>query len=79
MDVEGFELEALEGGKRLLRESGAYCAICSYHKHDDEKKIREFLEKLGYQTDTSEGYMFFPYDDDLELRKGVVYGIKNRN
>lgn len=76
MDIEGYETEALKGGNRILRESSAYCAICSYHKHGDEQEIRSLLQSYGYQTDTSEGYMFFPYDTCLELRKGVVYGEK---
>lgn len=76
MDIEGYELSALEGGERVLRESNAYCAICSYHKQNDEHKIKRLLQNYGYSTDTSEGYMFFPYDDKIEFRKGVVYGKK---
>lgn len=78
MDVEGYEVDALAGGKRVLAESDAHCAICSYHKHGDEQRIREVLESYGYQTSTSEGYMFFPYDTYLELRRGIVYGSKQK-
>ena len=39
------------------------------------------LEGYGYTTSTSQGYMFFPYDenimDTLDLRRGVVYGDKD--
>lgn len=32
-------------------------------------------------TSTAQGYMFFPYDenimDTLDLRRGIVYGYKN--
>lgn len=77
MDIEGYEVSALEGSAKILRESRAYCAICSYHRHYDEQKIKYLLQQYGYQTETSEGYMFFVYDAYREFRKGVVYGIKS--
>ncbi len=76
MDIEGYEISALKGGERVLRESNAYCAVCSYHKHNDEYKIKDLLQCYGYKTDTSDGFMFFPYDNYIEFRKGVVYGEK---
>lgn len=76
MDIEGYEVSALEGSAKILRESKAYCAICSYHRHNDEQKIKYLLNQYGYQTQTSEGYMFFVYDAYREFRRGVVYGIK---
>lgn len=76
MDIEGYEKEALRGGRKVLSESNASCAICSYHKHDDEIGIKNLLEGYGYQTEVSEGYMFFPYDNVLEFRKGIVYAQK---
>lgn len=78
MDIEGYEVSALEGGESVLRDSNAYCAICSYHKQNDEHKIKYLLQRYGYSTDTSEGFMFFPYDDNIEFRKGVVYGKKSK-
>ncbi len=81
MDIEGAELDALAGAKRTLEDSHAKCAICSYHRWHDEKAIRKMLEGYGYTTSTSQGYMFFPYDenimDTLDLRRGVVYGDKD--
>jgi predicted RNA methylase len=80
MDIEGAEIDAILGGKNILRKSNARCAICSYHKKNDEENIRYLLETYGYQTSTSEGYMFFPYDenilDTMDFRRGVVYGAK---
>jgi FkbM family methyltransferase len=48
LDVEGMELEVLEGGQRLLSENN-YPPIL-FESHDDERKNRlfEFLNKLGY-------------------------------
>jgi len=80
MDIEGAEIDALLGGRDILRRSNAKCAICSYHRQFDEKYIRFLLQSYGYMTEHSKGYMFFPYDDNmgstLDLRRGVVYGRK---
>jgi len=76
MDIEGYETDALRGAERVLRESNAYCAICSYHKHNDEKNIKRILQQYGYDTSTSEGYMFFWFDAFIEFRRGIVYGQK---
>jgi len=80
MDIEGAEIDAILGARKTLLESNARCAICSYHKQNDEENIRFLLETYGYSTSTSNGYMFFVYDenivDTLDLRKGVVYGYK---
>lgn len=81
MDIEGEETRALEGGRRLLSESeGLKCAICSYHRHGDEEKIRELLNNMGFETTASNGYMLFLGDNAViknpELRRGVVRGRK---
>jgi len=80
MDIEGYEVNALLGGKNILRNSRASCAICSYHKYSDEDNIRFILEALGYYTKTSDGYMFFIHDDDMrytmDFRRGIVYAGK---
>jgi hypothetical protein len=80
MDIEGTEVDALLGAKETLRNSKASCAICCYHRQNDEENIRFILNSLGYSTETSTGYMFFPYDenivDTLDLRRGIIYGRK---
>lgn len=81
MDIEGAELDALEGAKRTLMASDKLsCAICSYHRHGDEDKIKEILSSYKLETSTSNGYMFFLHDEQAlmnsELRRGLVRGIK---
>lgn len=80
MDIEGAEVDAVLGARTVLENSHARCAICSYHRQYDEKYISYLLESYGYTVDHSEGYMFFPYDenvaDTLDFRRGVIYGIK---
>lgn len=80
MDIEGEEVNALNGAKNLFKNSNLKCSICCYHRHGDEEKILKLLEDYGYITSTSDGYMLFLYDDYVlknpELRKGIVYGKK---
>lgn len=81
MDIEGAEIDALLGAKKMLSQNNVKCSICSYHKMNDEKNIRFIMETLGYKTDVSKGYMFFVFDEDifetLDLRRGVVYAYKD--
>lgn len=80
MDIEGEEINALLGAKNTLQKCNTYCAICSYHRMNDEENIRFILENLGYLTQVSDGYMLFLYDENiyntLDLRKGIVYAKK---
>ena len=81
MDIEGAEVEALIGARYTLVNNNVKCAICSYHRMNDELAISDLLRAYGYETSHSDGYMFFWYDSDMtewpELRRGVVYGIKS--
>lgn len=80
MDVEGSECEALLGARKLLMNSNAKCAICSYHRAYDEASIKDILHAYGYECNTSSGYMVFCHDlnifSTLDFRRGVVYGRK---
>ena len=83
MDIEGYEIDALLGAKQTLKNSDCHCAICSYHRMNDEENVRFLLEHLGYQTSVSEGYMLFLHDpyfcDTMDFRRGIVYGKKDRS
>lgn len=83
MDIEGEERRALQGASRVLEESKSLkCAICAYHRHEDEKRIAEILQSYQMTTDFSKGYMLFLGDryvmEQPELRRGIVRGIKGR-
>lgn len=85
MDIEGSEVKALMGATRILKENDVRLDVCAYHNLGDEKKIKRFLDELGYQTETSEGYMVFipsrlyeKNDSDLEFTRGLVRGYKER-
>lgn len=80
IDIEGAELEALRGAKETLLRSNVKCSICSYHKKDDEKNIKDIMQSYGYETSNSKGYMVFLCDEDIfyhaDFRHGIVYAKK---
>lgn len=82
MDIEGEEINALHGADVILKENkGLKLAICSYHRHGDEEKIKEILHSYQMKTETSKGYMLFLYDKDIfynpELRRGIIRAVSD--
>ncbi len=78
MDIEGDELKALMGAKRLLAMSEIKIVACVYHKADDNRNIGDFLGGFGFKTKNSYGYMLFIYDsmaqhDLLDFRRGLIF------
>lgn len=74
MDIEGSEIEALQGGAETLKNGSCRkLAVCSYHNIEDEKRIRALLES-DYHVSTTEGYMLFPYNENQMARmvRGIV-------
>ncbi|WP_263139214.1 FkbM family methyltransferase [Pseudomonas sp. RIT-PI-AD] len=47
LDIEGNEMQALEGARRLLLEQGPFLAIAAYHRWDDLWRIPTFIHGLG--------------------------------
>lgn len=78
MDIEGYEIKALEGAKEILKKGEKKFLICSYHKENDEKNIKCILEQNQYCYENSKGYMFFLYGelDKPEFRRGIVRGYR---
>lgn len=53
MDIEGAEVEALEGARRVLGEDRPVLLVQAYHLRAESRTLepcRDFLEALGYQT-----------------------------
>ncbi|MBQ7705331.1 MAG: hypothetical protein IJT73_07910 [Selenomonadaceae bacterium] len=77
MDIEGWEPAGLRGARRILSNNKVTASICSYHNAEDIVKIKSILQKYGYKTWTSNGYMVFTYDPNIwetaDFRKGIVY------
>jgi hypothetical protein len=80
-DIEGMEIKLLEGGKCLLADNkGLKLLICAYHSKNDGREIKKILEKNGFKTEYSKGYMFVTDDKELEIpyiRRGLVRAVKD--
>lgn len=80
MDIEGAEVEVLNGSRDYLsKTSNIKIACCTYHKQHDEEKIPQILSELGYNCEFSDGYMLFYLDANLQFpffRHGLVRARK---
>ena len=73
MDIEGAELEALQGGAKLIKKNHPKLAICVYHKPEDIYTIPQLL--LEYNPN----YTFYLRHYSLWRSETVLYAIdKNR-
>ena len=61
MDVEGMELEVLEGAKKTLQNNNCKLSCTTYHTNNASKEMAEFFNKCGYVNYFSKGYMLFYY------------------
>jgi hypothetical protein len=55
MDIEGAEIEALEGAARMMSTLKPTFAIASYHKRDGRptaETLEKLFNELGYRTET---------------------------
>lgn len=79
MDIEGEELYALQGAKKSINKSKEMkCVICTYHQEFAHEVISNYLEKNGFELETSIGYMWFP-ESSLRapvLRRGIIRAKK---
>jgi len=81
MDIEGVEEEALNGGHKFLSENrNLDIVVCSYHKSNAYSDITTILVKDQFELRASNGYIFFPYGDEIEpeLRHGLIFAQKKK-
>lgn len=69
MDIEGAELQALQGAEKIIRECKPNLAICVYHKVEDIEEIPLLL--LKYNSD----YKFYFRHYSLTKNETVLYAI----
>ena len=46
MDIEGFELDALQGGEQTIKRDKPLLAICVYHRAGDVLAIMDYLHEI---------------------------------
>ena len=69
MDIEGAEIDTLQGASRTIGEHAPVLAICCYHRQDHLWKIPLLIHSLN------PGYRFFLRPHDLEMWDLVCYAI----
>jgi len=55
MDIEGAEIQAIEGAREIMKEKNIHFAIASYHVVNGEKtciKLEQMFKKIGYSAKT---------------------------
>jgi hypothetical protein len=79
-DIEGAEIQLLEGAKDVLtKQNNLKLLLCAYHRKNDDVLLKQYLEKYGFQTEYSNGYMLFIPDPDLDepyIRRGLIRAKK---
>lgn len=80
MDIEGAEIEVLEGSREYLTErQHVKLVCCTYHKQHDAEDIPRLLTEMGYEYEFSDGYMLYYLDVNMQypyFRRGLVRARK---
>ncbi len=69
LDIEGAELQALEGAIKTIKSCKPILAVCSYHKISDYVEIPQYIHKLGL------GYDLYFRHHSCYYEESVVYAI----
>jgi FkbM family methyltransferase len=72
MDIEGAELDAIEGARQIIARHSPVLAVCSYHKQDHVWKIPRLIHSIN------PGYRFFLRPHLIEVWDLVCYAIPPR-
>lgn len=84
MDIEGSEIQALNGASQCLGKQSPCLEICAYHNPEDGDRIVKIIEQHGYHVSFSKGYMINIHGGNMEdfgtrkLVRGIVRGYKQR-
>lgn len=80
IDVDGAESVVLSSCEKVFNSHGKFkIALCTYHKHDDEKDFTRLLKDYGFTVTPSKGYMINYYDKKLKspyLRRGLIRAVR---
>lgn len=79
MDIEGAERKVLESASIIGEQRPIRIIACTYHHINDQIIIEKILNRNGFKTSFSKGYMYFNlYEDDqiFDLRRGLCFGVK---
>ena len=77
-DIEGAEINMLEGSTKLLTKQNILFFLCTYHGENDAKIIKNILLENNFNIEFSDGFMF-NISDEIKppyLRKVIIRGKK---
>jgi FkbM family methyltransferase len=69
MDIEGAEIEALEGARQTIKKCQPILSVCVYHKQNDLWRVPLFIRSLA------ENYRLFLRPHDVDGWQLVCYAI----
>ena len=72
MDVEGSELESLEGAEKTIRRNMPKLAICCYHKRDDIVNLFHYIKRFSNETIE---YRFYLRHHSNSVYETVLYAV----
>ena len=77
MDVEGMEMDVLNGARQLLQQKSILeLLICTYHNKDDQKELSDRMKGYAYTISYSCGYMTMYWDWLKEtLNKSMILDV----
>lgn len=70
LDIEGMELEALQGCRKTMAENDCFFACASYHTNTMKNQLMEFFKRNSYTAEAEQGYMLFIYGH-MTLENGM--------
>lgn len=75
MDIEGAEIDALNGAKKILNSNNNITlVICAYHHAKDSEVIIDILNRHGYLTKSSKRNMFFrPENEENTVNPSIEW------
>ncbi len=71
MDIEGSELEALQGAEKIIRKNKPCLAICIYHSDMDMIRIAEWI------LDLNMNYKLYVRHHSMDIAETVLYAISS--
>lgn len=69
MDIEGFEMNALQGGKEIIKTCKPKLAICIYHSNEDMLRIAEYVHELVPE------YRIYMRAHNMGIAETVLYAV----
>jgi hypothetical protein len=77
MDIEGAEIEALQGAVGIIKKYSPRFAIASYHKKNNQETcywVENFLTERGYSTES----FFLPHITNYGEKPGFTSSLPHK-